>query len=103
MRRGLGIALFLVLAGCGPSRQEMMQSAQDHCFAYGFDHGTPQFAQCMMMKDSQYQDMEFRRRQAVAAGLQQMSRDMQPRQPVQMAPRTCTSSAIGNQVVTNCQ
>jgi len=92
-----------LLAGCGPSREQLIQSAQETCFSYGFDYGTPQHAQCMMQKDQQYAAMQMQRQQNFQAGLANMQRSLQAQEPVRMAPRTCTSRVVFNQVVTDCQ
>ena len=97
MLRILAVSL-LFLAGCGPSRQEMYQAAQGDCSTYGFRQGSPEFAQCMMAKDGQYQQMEMQRRANVQQGIANMQRSLNP------PTTTCTSArdAFG-QIVTQCQ
>lgn len=98
--RILLVVAAVALAGCGPSRQELMMAAGDDCRAYGFVPGSPEYSNCMMTKDSQYQAADFQRRQAVAAGLRQMGAQIAAPPPRGV---TCTSRRVFNEVVTDCQ
>jgi hypothetical protein len=102
MRFLILVPAVLVLAGCGPSREQLVNQATNDCLNYGTSYGTPQYTQCMMMKDQQINDNQIRRQAAVQEALSGMQRSIDASRPIQMAPRTCNSSVIGNQVQTNC-
>lgn len=76
----------------------MLDAAYNDCRAYGFSPGSPEYANCMMSKDSQYQQMEMQRRANIQRGLANMQRAIDP------PSTTCVSGrdAFG-QVVTRCQ
>lgn len=88
----------------------MIAAAGNDCEAYGYRYGSPEYSQCMMTKDGQYQQMEMQRRANIQRGLANMQQSIQapqpqivPQEPVRLPPRTCTSSTFGNQTTTNCQ
>lgn len=76
----------------------MLAAAHEDCVAYGTVPGSPEFRQCMMARNGQIEQQEFQRRQAVAQGLRDMGRTMNP------PTTTCTTGrdAYG-QIVTRCQ
>jgi hypothetical protein len=102
MRILMVLPLCIALAGCGPSREELLNQASGECASYGAYHDSPQYTQCMMMKDQQIANNEMQRRANVQSAIGNMQRSIDASRPVQMAPRTCNSSVIGNQVQTNC-
>lgn len=82
----------LILAGCATTTpEERTASAQGSCVGYGFQPGTDGFASCMMQMDLQAQETDYRRRQAIANGLQQMGQSMQNNRPV-----TCNTYGTAN-------
>ena len=64
LRVGLVIGV-LVIAGC--STEQRVARLADDCVAYGFEPGTPEFAQCLQLADIQYQQNPSQRQAAAAA------------------------------------
>ena len=98
----LAFATAFVVSGC--TTPEQMQQAQADraktaCQSYGFEEGTPNFAQCVM-QTVQTQQMQA---QQAYAGMIAMSQQVSTPAP-QAAPmmRNCTSRAVGGVVRTSC-
>ena len=104
LKASLLLAAATVAAVSGCTTPEQMQQAQADkakvaCQSYGFEEGTPNFAQCVM-QTVQTQQMQA---QQAYAGMIAMGQQMSAPAP-QPAPmmRNCTSRAVGGVVSTSC-
>lgn len=103
----LVLPLFAALGGCAGSvlgdaiaGPEAVADREDaYCRSIGLQFGTPEYANCRMQTSQGRQNRHQATIQGAAANMQ---RSIDASRPVQMAPRTCNSSVIGNQVQTNC-
>lgn len=67
MKKIILILPVVVLSGCMPmTRQEVLTIYRNQCLDYGFEWGTPEFAECV--KDLEYKDekMDLERRKVHA-------------------------------------
>jgi hypothetical protein len=108
MRRAiLALPLFIVLGGCAGSvlgdaiagPEAVAEREDSYCRSIGLQFGTPEYASCRMQTT---QGRQARHQMAIQGAAANMQRSIDASRPVQMAPRTCNSSVIGNQVQTNC-
>jgi len=108
----------LTLAGCVTSqeraeraaaaRARIAQEDDSICRSYGAMPGTPAYIQCRTTRDQMHQasaDAEASRRAAALAALASTPVVVQQPQmpaPVIRPPINCTSTGVGNTVMTNC-
>jgi len=103
MKKAVFMVLMVGLSGCGPSREELARLDADTCESYGAAPGSQAYMQCRMMRDQQHNDNAARRQAAVQSALSNWQASVNASRPVTMAPRTCVSRPMGNQVITDCQ
>lgn len=102
MRIAAIIVAGIALAGCETTEQSGKAAYASCQTEYRLRPGTPEFVQCMAIKEQAKAARDERARIAVAAGMQNMGASMQ-RQAAMNRPMNCTYSAgYGNTVRQTC-
>lgn len=95
------------LSGCAGSvlgdaiagPEAVAEREDSYCKSLGLYLGTPEYANCRIQTG---QGRQNRHQMAIQGAAANMQRTLDANRPVQVAPRTCNSSVIGNQIQTNC-
>jgi hypothetical protein len=86
-----------ILAGCGPTKQELAVRDMSECRSYGFKPGTDGFAQCRFGKDVDRSRENQRRAEVVAEGFRRGMNDIaegQRRAAQAYRPINCTTLGV---------
>lgn len=63
---GLFIPLVALLSGCQMTRDEQLAIYRGRCLDYGYQRGTPEFADCMMKQEAHDEKLSLQSRKARA-------------------------------------
>ncbi len=91
MKRILVLGTVLCLSSCiAPmTRQEVLNIYRKNCLDYGFQWGTPEFAQCV--KDQEYQEQKLQIEQRKAQALEDQARALRQDQVIYWEPTDSSS------------
>ena len=111
MKTSFLAATLFMLAGCMLSPDHRMSKHENSCVAYGFEPGTPSYAQCMQQEELAWKQNYKQSMQNLQTwGYQQQQLELQRQQLYQQQRQTtptnqgmrCVTNYYGTRAVTNC-